>query len=160
MNYEYHGYEEETILKPNDHRIVFEAKVRDADNLLDPNSYGEFSCVLQPLETNDYNRFYEFAERALTTVEWQKTSYSRKVAKAQYEDKYGMVVANQLMKPRVNLTDEIYSPLQLIDRDCSVNGFFRDLPNGNVVFNIDYIDFYESPEEDGSTENETVNENW
>ena len=33
-----HIYEEQTILKPNDHRIVFEAKVVDADNLMDANS--------------------------------------------------------------------------------------------------------------------------
>jgi len=158
MTNETYWYEEETLLSPNEHRIVFEAKVVDSDYLYDPNRYGEYRCVLQPLSTTDYQRFYEHGELALTTVERSKASYSRKVATAQYEDRYGMIVANQLNKPRVNI--EVYSPLQLIDRDCSVNGFFRDLPNGNVVFNIDYIDFYDEVVEENSSENETINYYW
>lgn len=158
MTNETYWYEEETLLSPNEHRIVFEAKVVDADYLYDPNRYGEYQCVLQPADTMNYTSFHEHGAIALTTVERSKASYSRKVAKAQYEDRNGMVVANQLNKPRVNI--EVYSPLQLIDRDCSVNGFFRDLPNGNVVFNIDYIDFYDEEVEDDSSKNETVNDLW
>jgi len=137
-------YRENTLLKPNDHRIVFEAKMMDSEFLIDPNRVGEFGCVLQPLTTTDHQRFFEAGERALTTVEWTKESYSRKEATAKYEDKYGMIVASQLNKPKLNV--EVYHPYQLMNRDCSVNGFFRDLPDGEVVFNVDYVDFYAEDE--------------
>ena len=69
-----------------------------------------------------------------------------------------MILANQLFKPKVTVNEEIYSPLQLIDRDCSVNGYFRDLSNGNVVFCIDYIDFYEQAAREQPPEDEKVDD--
>lgn len=140
--------EERTMINPEDSRIVFEAKVMDSDNLLSPNSFGEFVTAIQPLTTTDYQRFFELGERCLTKVEIEKDCYSRKVATAQYENKYGMIVATQLFAPKVNI--EVYHPLMLVNRDCSVNGYFRDLANGHIVFNIDYLDFYaeEEPEEE------------
>ena len=136
-----HIYQEGTLLRPHETQLRFEAKVMDADYLLEPNSYGEYICTLMPLNMDDNQRFFEAAEQCLMLVEMRKDPYSRKVATAQYEDRKGFIIANQLFKAKLNI--DVEHPDYLYNRDVSIAGHFRDLANGNVVFNIDYADFYE-----------------
>ena len=137
-----HQYEEVTLLEPFETQVRFEARVVDADYLLEPNSYGEYICTLMPLNMDDNQRFFETAEQCVMLVERRKDLYSRKVATAQYEDKKGFIIANQLFKAKLNI--DVQHTDYLFNRDVSITGHFRDLANGNIVFNIDYADFYET----------------
>ena len=136
-----HHYQEETLLKPFETQVRFEAKIVDADYLITPNRYDEYICILMPLTMNDNQTFFEAGETSLMMVEMRKGPYSRKIATAQYETKHGFIISNQLFKPELNIKDE--NPHYLPSYDVSITGHFRDLANGNVVFNIDYADLYE-----------------
>ncbi len=136
-----HQYQEETLLKPFETQVRFEAKILDADFLITPNRFDEYVCILMPLTMNDNQTFFETGESSLMMVEMRKGQYSRKIATAQYESKNGFIISNQLFKPELNIKDE--NPHYLPNRDVSITGHFRDLQNGNVVFNIDYADVYE-----------------
>ena len=136
--------EEETLLKPCETTVSFEAKIIDSKFIASPNSYGEYRVTLFLNTINDSQTFFEAAENALSIVEMTKSSYSQKQAHNQYEDKYGYVIANQLFKPKLNL--ELYHDMMYVGKDASVKGHFRDLANGAVVFQADYIDFYQDDE--------------
>ncbi|AII46171.1 hypothetical protein KR49_06865 [Synechococcus sp. KORDI-49] len=134
-------YQEETLLEPSETQIRFEAILQDADYLLKPNSNNEFVSTYIPLTMNDHQLFMEVGEKSLMLVDMLKSSYSRKVATKQYETRKGLIVASQLFPPKLNI--DVEYPDYLPNRKVSVSGHFRDLDNGSVLFNIDYLDFYE-----------------
>ena len=130
-----------TLLVPNEHRTVFEAKMVYAEYIFRKNFYGEYTCLLQPLTMNDYDAFEMAGRRAQEAIYFHM---ERKEPKEMYWGDREWIKGNQLYQPKINI--EVSGFYELHDRDCSVNGFFRDLPRGEIVFNVDYLDFYEQDE--------------
>ena len=135
------NYTEKTLLSPTETEISLEIKVMDADNVIEPNRYGEYVLVFMPLCHTEEQRFHEMAEKAMMDVERRKAQYSYKEPNKKFitpRDKF--FYATQLFPPKIN--DKNLHPDHMYNRDASIKGHFRDLPNGDIVFNIDYIDFY------------------
>ena len=141
MIYNEPRHQEETLLSAEETKVRFEAKIIDADYLLEPNAFKEYKVTLMPLTTDENQRFFEVAEKALMLVEMRKPYYSRKQAQPQYEDKHGWIVSSSLFPPKLNIVEQHTDYLPY--RDVTATGHLRDLDNGNVVFNLDYLDFYE-----------------
>lgn len=138
-----HPYEEETILKPYETSIDLEVKIMDADYTLSPNRYGEYITAFFPLTSTDEQRFLEVAERCIMQIECNKSKYSRKEPHFQFTNREKFFVANQLFAPKCN--ENVIEPMFLYMRDASVKGHFRELDNGAILFQIDYLDMYEQP---------------
>ena len=139
-----HQYKEETILSPLDTSIDLEIKIIDADYTLTPNRFGEYQTIFMPLSGTDEQRFFEVAERCLMQIECNKPQYSRKEPFFQFNNKEKFFYASQLFQPEVN--EQVMDPMYLYMRDASVKGHFRDLDNGAILFQIDYLDMYEQDE--------------
>jgi hypothetical protein len=130
---------EETLLTPNETSFRMEAKVYDAKYLDTKNFYDEYAVVFQPLDYYAFQNFHELVENAISQVELRKDRYSNKEAKKRLEDKRGMLYSSQLFPPKVNVEYKTYRELECLT--ATITGHLRDLPNGDVVINIDYIDF-------------------
>jgi len=135
------NFTEQTILSPIDTQLSFEAKILDADYVREPNRYGEYILEFQPLTSTDEQRFQEMGEQAMMTVERHKQQYSRKEPNLKIFSRAKFPMATQLFPAKIN--DKDLHPDFMYHRDVSLKGHFRDLPNGDIVFNIDYIDFYQ-----------------
>ena len=142
--YNQNQYDEQTILSPLDTSIDLEVKIMDADYTLNPNGYGEYITEFMPLTSTDEQRFFEVAERCIMQIECNKSQYSRKEPHFQFTNKKKFFYANQLFSPKVN--EQVMDSMYLYMRDASVKGHFRDLDNGAILFQIDYLDMYEQPE--------------
>ena len=138
---ETHQYQEETILSPIDTSIDLEVMIMDADNTVEPNSYGEYVTIFMPLTGTDEQRFLEVAERCIMQIECNKPQWSRKEPFFQFNNREKFFYATQLFQPKVN--EAVRGGMQLYMRDASVKGHFRDLDNGAILFRIDYLDMYE-----------------
>jgi hypothetical protein len=132
---------EHTILTPTDTRISVEGWLQDTTYLLDTDKDDVYSFSFQPLTSTDHQRLFEAIERAVMIIEMNKDPYSKKVAKACCEDKYGLPYCSQLFKPKLNV--DVEHPDLLYGKQVSLNLHFRDDPMGNVYLQGDYVDVYE-----------------
>ena len=135
------NYTEETLLSPLETQISLEIIVMDAEYIRYPNRYDEYSLTFMPLNHTDEQRFQEVAEKAIMDVERMKGPWSTKQPKKMFitkRDKF--FYSSQLFAPVIN--DKELHHDYMPNKKASIKGHFRDLPNGDVVFNIDYLDFY------------------
>lgn len=134
-------FTEETLLSPNETQISLEIIVLDADNIRYPNRYDEYVLTFMPLNHTDEQRFHEVAEKCMMNIERMKGPWSTKRPNKKFitpRDKF--FYSSQLFAPKIN--DKELHHDYMPNRKASIKGHFRDLPNGDVVFNIEYLDFY------------------
>lgn len=139
MTYAY--IEEETILKPRNTEFLIDAWLYATDNINSQNRYGEFSVVFAPVNFYEHQRLAELIESAVMEVELRKDRLSNKRAKAKTETSAGLFYSSQLFTPKV--TPDFSHPDELRGLQASIRGHLRDLPNGDVVINVSYIDCYD-----------------
>ena len=132
-------YKEQTILTPHETAFRVESWLLDASNLNSQNNLGEFSVVFEPLEMCAQQMLLEHLEGCVKEVKLNTPYYSNKEARPLYENKKGFLFSSQLFVPKCNIEFEHYT--ELYGRTATISGHARDLPMGEVVLQIDYIDF-------------------
>ncbi len=132
-------YHEETILTPHKTEWRTEAFIIDATNLNSQNRFDEFSVVFEPLSYTHHQMLFELFEGFVSEVRLNTSPYSNKQARPLYENKKGFLYSSQLFVPKINI--EFNHPDELYGRTATITGHARDLPLGEVVLQIDYVDF-------------------
>lgn len=129
---------EETILEPYKTEFRTEGFIRDVDYLYSPNRYGEFSVSWIPLTDAHGQQLDEQLQGYVSQVQLSISPYSRKVATPQYENNKGEFFSSQLYAPKVNI--EVPHPTELIGKTATFVGHVRDLPMGQIVLQLGYLD--------------------
>jgi hypothetical protein len=133
--------EEETILQPVNTRFIIDAWLYDTTYINSQNKYGEFSVVFAPCTFHDHQTLAELIESAVMEVELRKGFYSNKKAVAKTEKGGGLFYSSQLFTPKVD--PKFNHPDELVGRQCSIKGHLRDLPQGEVMLQVEYVDCYD-----------------
>jgi hypothetical protein len=132
-------YKEETILNPLETSFRTEAWIIDAKHINSMNHYGEFGITFCPLTSTHHQMLHEHLESCVSQVKMMTNpDYSNKEARPLYEDKMGHFYSSQLFTPKVNT--DFYHSDELYGKTATITGHARDLPTGEVVINIDYVD--------------------
>ena len=132
---------ERTILTPIATRFTVDAWIYDARHINHHNKEGEFSVVFAPCTFYDHQALAELVETAVMEVEMKKDRYSNKLGVAKTEKGGGLFYSTQLFTPKVE--PGFNHPDELVGRQCSIKGHLRDLPLGEVVINVEYVDCYD-----------------
>lgn len=132
-------YKEPTLLTPHETAFRTEAWIIDATNLNSPNSYQEFSVVFEPQTMTHHQMLLEHLVGCVSEVRLNTPFRSNKEARPLFENKKGFLYSSQLFVPQLNI--EFNHPDELCGRTATISGHARDLPLGQVVIQIDYIDF-------------------
>lgn len=135
---------EHTLLEAHETKVNFEAKIIDASYAERTNYYDEYVVEFMPLTHTDEQILLEAVEDAMRKVEMRAHVGSYKEAKASIVNRQKFFYSSQLLPPKLNVSD-LY-PREMEMRNVSINGHLRDLPDGSIVLNIDYLDFYEESE--------------
>ena len=130
----------ETVLRPRNTSIRFDAWLRDVDYIYKPNRSGEYVFTVQPIAIGDQQMVMENGEKAMSQVEMSLDPYSSKVVRNSYESKMGEPVFSQLFPPKVEPQLE---PWELMDKQVSISAHFRDSVDGQVFLQADWIDIYD-----------------
>lgn len=143
---EFFYHNEPTLLNPRDTTFRMDAIIIDAEHWnRQIQDYtikdGTFSVVFQPYSYNDDQMFREFVEEWTSYVEINKEQHSNKHAKPYLETKEGWIYSSQLFTPKLNV--EAFDGSILRGKLCSLCGHLRDLPLGEIVFQVDYLDVYD-----------------
>tara|TARA_R110002050_G_scaffold79877_1_gene170774 strand:- start:37 stop:513 length:477 start_codon:yes stop_codon:yes gene_type:complete len=131
-------YNEQTILLPHKTSFRTEAFIMDARFIHSANRFGEFSVVIEPLSMMEHQALMEHLESCVSEVRLNTPPNSNKEASASYENGKGFLYSSQLFTPKTNI--EFSHPDELYGRTATITGHARDLPLGQVVIQIDYID--------------------
>lgn len=142
----YDGFKEETILNPVKTRFNIDCLIYEADNLLNPNKYDEYTFNFSPLAMSDHQTLMERAMSAEAEVMMSVSSYSSKVPKQKLEDNRGMIYCSQLWKPKVNL--ELQHSDLYVNRQASLTLHFRDAVDGAIYLQCEYLDVYQQDEQE------------
>lgn len=129
---------ETTILDPYSTQFRTEGWIQEVDFIYTPNRYGEFSVSWVPLTHQHHQQLHEHLQGCLSEVMLSISPYSRKEATPKYEDDKGNFFSSQLFAPKVNI--EVPHPTELIGKTATIAGHVRDLPMGELVLQVDYID--------------------
>lgn len=129
---------EETILEPYKTEFRTEGFIQDVDYLYTPNRYGEFSVSWVPLTDAHHQQLHEHLQGCVSEVQLSTSPYSRKVATPKYENSKGEFFCSQLFAPKVNI--EVPHPTELIGKTATFVGHVRDLPMGEIVLQLGYLD--------------------
>lgn len=132
---------EETLLVPHEHSFRIEAWLYDCKYLNSMNTYGEFCVEFAPYSPDDDITVTECLDNAITMVELLKDPYSRKVPRPKVQRRSGIFYSNQLFVPKVNVNYQYTD--ELVGKLASVSGYLRDLPDGEIVINVSYVDVYD-----------------
>ena len=132
-------YHEETILNPANTSFRIEGWIIDATNINNANRFGEFSVIFEPLSMMEHQMLMEHLEGCVRDVKLNTSPYSNKEARPLYENKKGFLYSSQLFVPQINI--EFNHHTELYGRTATITGHARDLPLGEVVLQIDYVDF-------------------
>ena len=142
MNY----IKEETLLTAYETAFRIEGWITNGKYLQYSNSFGEHVFEFQPLTYLDHQMLMEQVCNVVTSLQMRIDPYSRKEPKASVETRAGMLYANQLFAPKLNVDN----PEDYIQQCCqaTITGHMRDLPDGSVVLQVEYVDFdeYVEPE--------------
>ena len=126
---------EETILSLHNSSFRVEGWVVDATYLQTPNPDGEFSFVFEPLEMTQQQLLLEHLESCVSRVKLNRDIEVR----PRYENKQGFLYTSQNNVPQVNVVFD--DPMELYGRTTTLTGHIQDRPSGEIVLQIDYIDF-------------------
>jgi hypothetical protein len=130
--------DEKTILEPYKTQFRTEGFIQDIEYLFSPNRYGEYSVSWVPLTHNDHQQLHEHLQGCVSEVQLSTSPYSRKVATPKYENDKGEFYSSQLFQTKVSINVE--HPSELIGKTASFVGHVRDLPLGQIVLQLDYLD--------------------
>ena len=135
-------YKEETLLSPHETKFRVEVQVLTTE-ILEQNYCGEFVIEFQPLTHFDYCYLEEHISKVCCDLEFMKDFNSQKEIRPKCQSNAGFFFATQLFPPKLNVADldDYLLDFQNETPTASITGHFRDLPNGEVVINLDYIDF-------------------
>ena len=131
-------YKEETILEPYRTQWRCEGWLRNVDHLMDTNRYGEYSVHWAPAAYSDFQNLHELVQQAVSEVQLSMSPYSRKVATPMVENRFGDFYSEQLFLPRLNI--KVEHPTELLERRATLSGHMRDISNGKIFLQVDYID--------------------
>ena len=138
MIYQNEYVKEETILEPHKTQWRVDGWITDVDYLYSPNRYKEYIVKWQPLTHNDHQNLHEQLQQAIGQVQLSIGPYSNKVATPMYEDDMGQFYCSQLFMPKLNI--EVPHPSELLGKTATFSGHIRELPLGQVVLQLDYLD--------------------
>ena len=135
---------DESILVPYQHEILFDAYLIDSEYLAEPNRFGEYIATFQPLEMGAMHMIHERGEQAVTEVIRAMGSVSMKDPRPGYETKDGLIVTSQMFPPKLNVDPTDYSsPFYQQSPQVSVKANFHDQKDGKVYLHIQYCDYYQ-----------------
>ena len=144
---------EQTILVPYENQMRLEVWVGDCQYIDKWNKSDAYSFSFYPQTMVDHQNLLELVETAVSKVELGKDRFSRKQGRKLCENKDGSLYCSQLFLPKVNVQYE--NTEQLLGKPASISLHCRDLPLGQVVLQVEYLDLYESVE---FPDNKTYNE--
>lgn len=132
---------EETYLTPGGTTIRFKAWVMDYKYLFKPNYDGLYKGLLQIANVEDYHCFTELGDRCIMEVEMRRDPLGSKSPKNAYQSQKGYAMVSQLFPPRININED---ERHILDRQTvSIAGHFRDVADGLIFFQLDYLDVVE-----------------
>ena len=132
---------EETLLQPRQTQFRTEGWLIKTEHINSQNSYGEFGLTWCPLTTTHEQQTHEHLQGVLSSLRMQVPPDSRKEVRPLYQDKRGFFYSSQLFTPKVSIPFDRTE--DLLRQTASISFHCRDLPNGEVVINVDYIDVYD-----------------
>jgi len=135
--------QEETLLSPNETKFRLEAWIMNPHEANKPDFFDEYKVEFEPVSYSDYAELEELVSKWCNEVEWRKSQYSEKEVRALVRNKRKFFISSQLFPPKTNVED-IYGlscNTPAGSPQATITGHFRDLPRGEVVINIDYIDY-------------------
>ena len=137
------------ILSPLDTELRIQARIRESDYLLKPNTNHEYILGFFPFTSYDAQRLDSKIEEVLSHWERSKGFMIDKTPYHNILDKYDMYVCNQLFAPKVNHiedTDYYGASLGWEARIADLSLHFRDAPDGQIYLQCSYCDLYEKEE--------------
>ena len=147
MKYSNEYIKEDTLLTPTSTQIRIEGWLTEEQHLYQPNRFGEYIVKFQPYTPWDAQVFTDMGEECQRQVDMMKSPYSSKVASNSYIDDKGVAYASQLFTPHLEISEEEYIHKykgRLSDEVFEIKGFFKDGPDGQVFFQIVYLDLMPS----------------
>lgn len=149
---------EPTYLEPHETKWRTEGRIVDAKYANTQNYEGMFSVTWMPITSDDYHMFLEHLRGIQKELMFMLPRDTRKEIKPLYETKRGFFYSSQFKTPQFNL--EYGSHWDLKDRTATFTGHCRDLPTGEIVLQLDYVDVYEEVLPEYIPQNEPCDFDW
>ena len=128
------NYTHETTLKPHETKMHVEAWITEADNLTEPNRYGEYEFSFVPLQQHDSARIKEIVMTSLRQVDY---SHPEANAIDKTETPKGEYKVSQLFSPKLN--KQINHPMEILHKHVFLKLHLRDDVGGRVWLQADYV---------------------
>lgn len=134
---------EETILKPYETQFRIEARIWDVEHALKPDFMNEYSLVFKPLFYEDYATLEEHLSNAVSEVELKKERLSNKEARPCCLNNKDLFFSSQLDPVKFNVDGDLreVKHAMRMSPHATITGYLKDLPLGEIVMVISYVDF-------------------